>query len=208
MPAPSSAGPFSAPSGAAAAGPDGDARRPAVFLDRDGTLNVEVDYLADPDRFELLPGVGEALARIAAAGFALVVVTNQSGIARGLLDAAALDAIHARMKRDLAAFGVELDLVLACPHHPEVGPPHLRADCSCRKPRPGMLVEAAARLGLDLDRSYCVGDSVRDAEAARRVGATGLVVRTGKGAGQESQAGDAGFEVVADLAAAADRILG
>lgn len=192
--------------------PAADARgadlRPAVFLDRDGTLNVEVDYLADPERFELLPGVGEALARLSAAGFALVVVTNQSGIARGLLDAADLEAIHARMRRDLGERGVTLDLVLACPHHPEVGPPHLRADCACRKPRPGMLVEATARLGLDLDRSFCVGDSVRDAEAARRVGATGIVVRTGKGARQEARAREAGFEVVDDLAAAVDRILG
>lgn len=112
------------------------------------------------------------------------------------------------MRRDLLAHGVTLDLVLACPHHPDVGPPHLRADCGCRKPRPGMLVEASARLGLDLDRSFCVGDSVRDAEAARRVGATGIVVRTGKGAGQEARAREAGFEVVDDLAAAADRILG
>jgi len=198
-----SAGPDSAAADARGAG-----RRPAVFLDRDGTLNVEVDYLADPERFELLPGVGEALARLAAAGFALVVVTNQSGVARGLVSPAALEAIHARMRRDLAASGVALDLVLACPHHPAVGPPHLRADCGCRKPRPGMLVEASARLGLDLDRSFCVGDSVRDAEAARRVGATGIVVRTGKGADQEARAREAGFEVVDDLAAAVDRILG
>ncbi|MEL6716497.1 MAG: HAD family hydrolase, partial [Planctomycetota bacterium] len=152
-------------------------RRPAVFLDRDGTLNREVDYLADPELFELLPGVGEALARLAAAGFALVVVTNQSGIARGLLDEDVLAAIHARMARDLAEHGVALDLVLHCPHHPTdaapTAPAWTRARCSCRKPKPGMYVEATARLGLDPARSWAVGDSLRDLEAGAVIGARG-----------------------------------
>lgn len=160
--------------------------RPAVFLDRDGTLNVEVDYLADPARFELLPGSAEGLARLAAAGFALVLVTNQSGIARGILDEETLARIHARMAADLAAHGVTLDLVLHCPHHPTQGSGAHRADCSCRKPRPGMLLEAAGRLDLDLGASWCVGDSLRDLEAAAAVGARGILVRTGKGAAQEA----------------------
>lgn len=160
--------------------------RPAVFLDRDGTLNVEVDYLADPARFELIPGAGEGLARLAAAGFALVVVTNQSGIARGLLDEDVLERIHDRMASELAAHGVALDLVLHCPYHPTEGSAAFRADCYSRKPRPGMLLEAAGRLNLDLDASWCVGDSLRDLEAAAAVGARGLLVRTGKGAAEEA----------------------
>lgn len=162
--------------------------RPAVFLDRDGTINREVDYLADPALFELLPGVPEGLARLSAAGFALVVVTNQSGIARGLLDEDVLARIHGRMDADLATHDVAVDLVLYCPHHPTEGTGYFRADCSCRKPEPGMMLEAAGRLGLDLRRSWCVGDSLRDLEAAAAVGSRGILVRTGKGATQEAGA--------------------
>lgn len=184
--------------------------RPAVFLDRDGTLNVEVDYLADPARFELLPGAAEGLARLAAAGFALVVVTNQSGVARGLLDEDVLARIHDRMGAELAARGVTLDLVLHCPHHPTEGSGAHRADCSCRKPRPGMLLEAAGRLGLDLDASWCIGDSLRDLEAAAAVGARGILVRTGKGAAEEAalaRRSDAGSAVVDGIGDAASLIL-
>ncbi|MEC8494231.1 MAG: D-glycero-beta-D-manno-heptose 1,7-bisphosphate 7-phosphatase [Planctomycetota bacterium] len=184
--------------------------RPAVFLDRDGTLNVEVDYLADPARFELLPGAAEGLARLAAAGFALVVVTNQSGVARGLLDEDVLARIHDRMAADLAAHGVTLDLVLYCPHHPTEGSGAHRADCSCRKPRPGMLLEAAGRLELDLHASWCIGDSLRDLEAAAAVGARGVLVRTGKGASQEAALARltwTGTTVVDDIGDAASLIL-
>ena len=141
-------------------------RARAVFLDRDGTLNREVDYLSDPDDFELLPGAGEALRDLQAAGFALVVVTNQSGIARGLLDEKILAAIHERLHSDLKPFGVRLDWIGYCPHHPTVGEGYFRGDCTCRKPAPGMLLEGAARLGIDLDRSWCIGDSLRDLDAA------------------------------------------
>ncbi|MEE2939572.1 MAG: D-glycero-beta-D-manno-heptose 1,7-bisphosphate 7-phosphatase [Planctomycetota bacterium] len=184
--------------------------RPAVFLDRDGTINVDVDYLADPARFELLPGAADGLARLGAAGFALVVVTNQSGVARGLLDEDDLARIHERMIADLAAHGVTLDLVLHCPHHPTEGSGAHRADCSCRKPRPGMLLEAAGRLDLDLGASWCVGDSLRDLEAAVAVGARGVLVRTGKGAAQEAALDalrGAGVEVVDSIGDAASLIL-
>lgn len=184
------------------------ARRRAVLLDRDGTLNREVDYLADPDRFELLPGVGPGLRRLADAGFALVVVTNQSGVARGLLDEGTLDRIHRRMAEDLRPHGVALDLVLHCPHHPSLGAGYFRGDCSCRKPRPGMLLEAAARLDLDLDRSWCVGDSRRDLEAAAAVGARSILVRTGKGAEEERRGGLPARALVVDgFAEAAARVL-
>ena len=183
--------------------------RPAVFLDRDGTINREVDYLADPDDLELLPGVAEALRSLQNAGYLLCVVTNQSGVARGRFDETRLEEIHARLRALLAAKGVALDWIGYCPHHDNVGSPAYRADCSCRKPQPGMLIEAAARLGVALDRSWCVGDSLRDVDAGERAGAAGLLVRTGKGASEEQRAASEGrqVEVVDDLGAAARRIL-
>lgn len=183
--------------------------RPAVFLDRDGTLNREVDYLSDPADLELLPGVAESLKRLADAGYVLCVVTNQSGVARGYFEESKLAEIHARLRELLEAEGVHLDWIGYCPHHDSEGGPAYRADCSCRKPRPGMLIEAAAALGLSPERSWCIGDSLRDVDAGERIGAQGILVRTGKGADQEARAKQAGrrVEVVDDLEAAADRIL-
>lgn len=182
----------------------------AVFLDRDGTLNREVDYLSDPNDLELLPGAGEALRKLQDAGFMLAIVTNQSGIARGILDEEILSAIHERLRSDLAPFGVRLDWIGYCPHHPTVGSGYFRADCNCRKPAPGMLLECAAHIGIDLDRSWCIGDSLRDLDAAAAVGAKGILVRTGKGAGQEREAREAGRQVavVEGMAEAAAMILG
>lgn len=180
---------------------------PAVFLDRDGTLNREVDYLADPDGLEVLPGVRRALLRLRAAGFALVVVTNQSGVARGLLDEATLAEIHRRLEAEV---GLAFDAIEYCPHHPEVGPPELRRACDCRKPAPGMLRKAAESLGLDLARSWIVGDSERDLAAGVRVGVRGVLVATGKGAAEHARmlaAGRAPEIFAPDLAAAADEIL-
>ena len=182
----------------------------AVFLDRDGTINREVDYLSTPDDFEFLPGAIEALRELGAAGFQLVVVTNQSGIARGLLDEATLALIHERMVSELREAGVELDWIGYCPHHPDIGAPGYRAACSCRKPQPGMLLSAAGNLGIDLDASFCVGDSLRDVDAAEAVSVEGILVRTGKGEAQSQVAADSGREVrvVDDLQAAARYILG
>lgn len=180
------------------------ARRPAVFLDRDGTLNREVDYLTEVADFELLPGAAEALRDLQAAGYLLVVVTNQSAIARGMMDAERLDEIHAEMTRLLSDAGVHLDHVAACPHHPDTGP------CTCRKPQPGMLLEATRTLGIDLTTSYVVGDSLRDLQAGEAIGVRGILVATGKGAGQEHAARTTGRAVepfVPDLRAAADWIL-
>lgn len=165
-----------------------NAGRAAVFLDRDGTLNEEVDYLAHADGLRLLPGAAEAVGALNSAGRVAVVVTNQSGVARGLLTEEQLGAIHARLEALLATGGAHLDLILHDPTHPDHGPPGLRVDSERRKPRPGMLLEASERLGLDLARSWVIGDSERDLEAGRRAGcAGGVLVATGKGAAEHER---------------------
>lgn len=186
-------------------------RRPAVFLDRDGTLLDELGYLADPTRLRLFPGAADAVRRIGAAGFAVVVVTNQSGVARGLLDEPTLAAVHAELERRLAREGAILAGIYCCPHHPTEGEAPWRRDCECRKPRPGLLLAAARQLDLDLSRSWLVGDALRDLEAGRRAGVGHLVlVGTGKG-GNEREAAEAAeglrFTYEPDLSAAADGIL-
>jgi len=157
-------------------------KRAAVFLDRDGTLLDELGYLARPEDLRLLPGAAEGVRALETAGWAVVVVTNQSGIARGLFGEAELARVHARLEGELAERGAHLAGILHCPHHPEHGPPALRRECECRKPAPGLFLEAARRWSLDLARSWSVGDSARDLEAGDRAGvAGGILVLTGKG---------------------------
>ena len=182
------------------------ARRPAVFLDRDGTINVEVDYLRRIEDLVLIPGSARAIARLNRAGYPVVAVTNQSGIARGLLDEQTLSEIHERLAVLLAAESAHLDAVFVCPHHPEHGEAPHRRDCDCRKPAPGLLFRAAEELGLDLARSWMVGDSLRDLEAGAAAGVRGILVGTGKGV---ELPGDApGWLAVADLEEAVAVILG
>ena len=177
--------------------------RPAVFLDRDGTLVQEVPYLHDPERVALLPGVA-ALGALASAGYALVVVTNQAGVARGLYDVAAVDRVHRRLRELLAAGGVRLDAVLYCPHHPEGTVAAYARACRCRKPGPGMLETAAERLGLELPVSYLVGNHPTDVGAAVAAGVTPLFVATGHAAGRPPPPGVAAF---GGLEAAAGAVL-
>ncbi len=145
----------------------------AIFVDRDGTINVEQsDYVKSLDEFELLPGAIEALVRLSDLGIPIIIVTNQSAIGRGLTSAARIDEIHAALTAQVLAAGGRLDAIYVCPHHPE-------ARCSCRKPKPGMLLAAAARFGIQLRRSVLIGDSVTDLGVARAVGCTPIMVRTG-----------------------------
>lgn len=185
--------------------------RPAVFLDRDGTINVEVEgALADPSQLELIPGVLGALGDLRDAGYALVGITNQSAIARGWMDEQDLGRVHAALGELLGAGGVELDLLLHCPHHPTAGSGEFTGPCACRKPKPGMLQTAQGALGLDLASSWIVGDAERDLEAGRAVGCRPLLVRTGKGARELERIRDEGRDLpqaVDDLRAAADFIL-
>ncbi len=127
---------------------------PAVFVDRDGTLNREVGYLRRVADLRLVPGTAGAVRALTDAGFAVVVVTNQSGIARGLITPAVLAAIHQTLRDRLARAGARLAGIYVCPHHPTAGTPPLRRRCRCRKPAPGMIVRAVRELGLDLARSY------------------------------------------------------
>lgn len=187
--------------GHAATGTTPPAGRPAVLLDRDGTIIQERNYLADADGVELIPGAAEALRELADRGWALVVVTNQSGIARGLIRPEEYRAVERRLDELLARHGVRLDATFHCPHHPDwTGP------CECRKPGPGMYLRAAEALGLDLARSHFVGDKLGDVLPAARFGGTGHLVRTGYGSTHAAEAPD-GVQVVDDLAAAVRRIL-
>jgi D-glycero-D-manno-heptose 1,7-bisphosphate phosphatase len=183
----------------------GDGLRPAVFLDRDGTLIEEVGHLGDPEGVIVLPGVPEALRRLAGAGYTLVVVSNQGGVARGLFTEDDVRAVNRRAAELLAQAGApRIGGWYWCPHHPDhTGP------CRCRKPRPGMLLRAAREHDLDLPRSWMVGDHPVDAGAGRAAGARPIVVRTGHGL-LPGAAHDPGPDVIRaeDLSEAADLILG
>lgn len=157
--------------------------KPAVFLDRDGTINEQMGYINHLSRFHLLPGVAEAIGLLNAQGVPAVVVSNQSGLARGYFPPGLLDEVHSLMTWQLAEQGARLDGIYVCPHHPEAKEEKYRLDCSCRKPRTGLLEQAAADLGLDLSRSYLVGDRWSDITCAVRAGCTPVLVLTGYGRG-------------------------
>jgi len=169
----------------------------SILLDRDGTILVERGYLSDPAAVELLPHAAAGLRRLGELGFSLVVVTNQSAIGRGYFDVERLAEIHQRMTGLLAADGVRLAGIYFCPHVPE-------DHCECRKPRPGLVEQAAAALGFDPRQSYVIGDKPCDIELGQAVGATTVLVRSGYGAEVEAHA-TARPDFVADnlLAAAA-----
>jgi D-glycero-D-manno-heptose 1,7-bisphosphate phosphatase len=166
---------------------------PALFLDRDGTLIEDPGYISDPDEVRPIPGVAAALGRFRAAGYALVVVTNQSGIGRGLYSWANYDAVAARIEALFATDGVVFDAVLACGHSPETNPP-----CGWRKPAPGMIREAAGLLSLDLSRSLLVGDKLSDLEAAVAAGLP-RAVHVASGQGTAARAGLAGWQTAIPL---------
>ncbi|MEK7690703.1 MAG: HAD family hydrolase [Bdellovibrionota bacterium] len=176
--------------------------RPAVFLDRDGTINQDPGYLNDPNQLKLLHGVGDAIARLNRAGFWVVVVTNQSGVSRGLIKPEALPRIHARLDELLRPMGAHIDHYAICTHLPNAG-------CLCRKPGTGMILDATHRLGIDLSRSFMVGDRETDIEAGQRAfcGGGSVLVMTGAGsvAARESKTNPA--HTADDLSAAVGWIL-
>lgn len=171
-----------------------------VLLDRDGTINVEREYLDNPDGVELLPNAVKGLRRMQEAGLGLVIVTNQSGIARGYFTLSQAHAVNDRLLSLLREDGVHIDGVYMCPHAPGAG-------CACRKPAPGMAYEAAKNLRFDLGDAFVVGDKAIDMAMGRRVGSTTIMVQTGYGLEQARDAAEDTDFCVDDLAAACRSIM-
>lgn len=179
-------------------------RRPAAFLDRDGTIIHDAEYLGDPAGVELLPGAASAIARLNAAGMPVVVVTNQSGIARGLLTPADYERVRAHLDDLLAAAGARVDATVMCPHHPDFTGP-----CECRKPAVGLYEQAAADLDLDPAGSVFIGDRWRDVAPALHFGGHGYLLRSGVASAEdfERAAREPGVTVAASLTDAVDHVL-
>ena len=176
--------------------------RPAVFLDRDGTLIVDEHYLSDPERVRLRPGAARAVARLNAAGLAVVVVTNQSGIARGLFTEDDYARVRERADALVAEGGGRIDATYHCPHHPDFGPP-----CGCRKPGIALFQQAASEHALDLARSAFVGDRFRDVSPAARFGALGVLVPSPDTPFADVERARDAHAVSTTLDAAVDRVL-
>lgn len=144
--------------------------RAVVFLDRDGTINEDVGYLVDPNEFRLLPRVAEGTKLLKEAGLKVIVVSNQSGVARGLFSEEVVREIDKKMQDELLNQGAFLDAIYFCPHHPDIGEPPYRQNCYCRKPKPGLFLRAAKIHRINLAHSYMVGDKLSDIEAGKRAG--------------------------------------
>jgi D-glycero-D-manno-heptose 1,7-bisphosphate phosphatase len=152
-----------------------------VFLDRDGTLNVEVDFLRTPEELVLIEGAAEAVRKLNERGLVTCVISNQSGVARGYLSEADLVPIHKKLREEISRAGGALDNIYYCPHHPSAGIEPYNINCECRKPKLGMLLQGAREFNLDLQRSFVVGDSTVDMQAGNLAGATTILVQTGYG---------------------------
>lgn len=155
--------------------------RRAIFIDRDGTLNEEVGYIRDLAEFRLFDFAAEAIRLVNEAGWLVIVVTNQSGIARGLFSEEFLAQVHGQMQAELERDGARVDGIYFCPHHPTTGDAPYRISCNCRKPQPGLLLRAAEDFELDLSLCAVIGDRLRDVKTAQTVGARSVLVLTGYG---------------------------
>lgn len=160
---------------------NGRMARPAIFMDRDGTINEDIGYVSSPDELIIYPYAASAIRLINDAGLKVVVITNQSGVARRLYDEATLATIHGRLIDEMARDDAHIDAVYYCPHHPHIGNAQYRKQCECRKPNPGMLHRAAREHDIDLSRSYVIGDKASDINLATNAGARGALVLTGYG---------------------------
>lgn len=160
--------------------------RKAVFLDRDGTLNPDPGYISDPDDFELFPGVAPALALLKKAGYMLILITNQSGISRGLISPEQLTMVHEKMQNLLATADVTLDAIYFCPHHPDFPPINGVSDCNCRKPRPGMVLQAISDFDIDSDKSYLIGDRTNDIQVAINARVQPVCIRSQPASGYDN----------------------
>lgn len=158
--------------------------RPAVFIDRDGTISEEVGYVNHPTRYRVFPYAAEAIRTLNDAGWLAVLVTNQAGVARGYFAEEMIGRVHALLAEELERGGARLDAVYYCPHHPTVGDAPYRLDCDCRKPRPGLIRRAESELGIDPEASWMVGDRYGDVELARNAGLRSAFVLSGYGLGE------------------------
>ncbi len=150
----------------------------AIFLDRDGTLNVDPGYISDPEKVVLFPQVGDALALLKKYGFLLIVISNQSGIARGLMISENVEAVNEKINNLLSEYKVKIDAFYFCPAHPDYSS---EKDCECRKPSPTLVFEAAKEFNVDLQNSYFIGDTVADVQCGKNAGIKTILVKTGKG---------------------------
>ena len=164
--------------------------RPAVFLDRDGTLIHDVGYLSRVEDVQWFPWSIEAIRLLGRAGFLVCITTNQGGIGLGFYGADIVERVHAGMCADVEAVGGRIDALFFCPHHPRAITDELRIDCECRKPRAGMIQQAMARFDIDLSRSFVVGDKMADVGLATNAGARGILVKTGYGHAQLQRFGE------------------
>jgi D-glycero-D-manno-heptose 1,7-bisphosphate phosphatase len=158
--------------------------KPAVFLDRDGTLNEQMGYINHVARFILLPRAAEAIRILKRSGYLVIVVSNQSGVARGYFPIQLVEEVHRHMQAQLAKQGAAVDGVFFCPHHPHGSVAEYRVDCECRKPKTGLIAKACEHFDIDMSRSYVVGDRYTDLEMAFRSELQGVLVRTGYGRGE------------------------
>ena len=185
-------------------------KKPAIFLDRDGVLIEEVHYLSSIEQIVILPGVLDGLARLRLNGFLLVVTTNQAGIARGMFSEATLKEIHLHLDTLFLESGIRVSQWKYCPHHPTAGIGNYKISCSCRKPKPGMVLEAAKELHIDLKKSYLIGDKISDVQAAKAAEVSPILVRTGYGKEHESLVQDSGISILGvanDFSEAVEMIL-
>ncbi len=184
-----------------------DKKRRAVFLDRDGTINIEKEYLYRPEDLEFIPGVSQAIAKLNRAGFLVVVVTNQSGVARGYFSVEDVNLLHQVMQQHLVDQGAHIDAFYLCPHHPAKGLDPYRVVCDCRKGKPGMLMQAAAEWNIDLPASFMVGDKKSDLLAGIAAGCHPCLVTTGYGEKYRTFALTHNIDVFDDLGQAVSSIL-
>jgi D-glycero-D-manno-heptose 1,7-bisphosphate phosphatase len=159
-------------------------KRPAVFIDRDGTISEEVGYVNHPSRFRVFPYSAEAIRILNDAGWLAIVITNQAGVARGYFSEDVIHKIHDRLTSDLQNGAAKLDAIYYCAHHPSVGDPPYRLDCDCRKPKPGLIRQAAKDFEIDLAASWMAGDRYSDVELARNAGLRSVFVLSGYGRGE------------------------
>jgi D-glycero-D-manno-heptose 1,7-bisphosphate phosphatase len=152
-----------------------------IFLDRDGTVNFEVEYLSSVSDLKLIPGSSTAIKEANQLGWKVFIITNQSGVARGIISEIDLEKIHQILQATLAQDGASLDAIYYCPHHPEIGESHYRKECDCRKPKTGMIDRAAKEFKIDLTKSFVIGDKMIDIQTGNNCGAKSILVLTGYG---------------------------